>query len=210
MAVYQTRELERRALQEGLKGILKKASARRLLPAPADQEYDVFLSHSLRTDVLDQIADDFRAEGLSVYIDRNEDPDLDPDDVTTETARRLRNRLDHSRGLVLAYTENAKSSRWVPWELGFADGRNKRVAVLPVQDKDDEIAAARAMLDVCDRQEFLGLYPYLTKTPNNSGKHSLFVNKDNAWTYLNLVGWLNGDDDFHNDADWRRKVLRAA
>lgn len=210
MAVYQARDLERRALQEGLRGVLKKASARRTLPAPADQEYDVFLSHSLKTGLLDQIADDFRAEGLSVYIDRYEDPDLDPDDVTTETASRLRNRINHSRGLVLAYTENAKASRWVPWELGFADGRNKRVAVLPVQDKDDEVAAARAMLDVCDRQEFLGLYPYLTKTRNKGGKQSLFVNKDNAWTYINLVGWLDGDDDFLNDIDWQREVLRAA
>jgi hypothetical protein len=208
MAIYTTQGIERRYLTEGH---LKKASAARLKPAPLDQAYDVFLSHSLRSDTaLDMVRNDLVAGGHTVYVDKYEDPDLDPAEVSSETAERLRVRLRHCKSLVVAYTPRVHESRWVPWELGYADGYGLRVAVLPVENVDDEAAAAQAMIDVCDRQEFMGLYPYLSRTPDETGKQRLFVNNGEAWIYMTLRAWLSGTTKFKYDRSWLLKTLLAA
>jgi len=211
MAVYTTSEIGRRRLSEGLHGVLKKASARRLQPAPLGQRYDVFLSHSLRSELeMETIYGDLVGEGLTVYVDQFEDPGMDPTLVDRDTAERLRVRLQHCRALVVAYTDRVRESRWVPWELGYADGHGLPAAVLPLLSLQDEIAAPLAQLDICHRQEYMSLYPYVTKTLDASGRERLYANDGNAWTYLTLGEWLAGQTAFRVDLNWKTRVLRAA
>lgn len=98
-------------------------------------EYDIFLS--LSSDDNDLIAglklilqEDF---GFKVYVDWN-DPQLNPNRISPETASILRQRMSKCKSLVYAFSENSKESKWMPWELGYFDGiKESMVAVLPIE-----------------------------------------------------------------------------
>ncbi len=44
-----------------------------------------------------------------------------PDTVSGETAKKLKDRIKQQKKFLVLVTENSKDSRWVPWELGYAD-----------------------------------------------------------------------------------------
>lgn len=119
--------------------------------------FDVFLSHSrLDSDVIVGVKEILEATGLSVYIDWIDDPLLDRSHVTPATAHKLRLRMRQSKSLFYVHSENATASRWMPWELGFFDGHNGNVAILPVVRNAGQTAFKG--------EEFLGLYPYVDLT----------------------------------------------
>ena len=93
--------------------------------------------------------------GQKVYIDWVVDKQLSRDSVTKETAETLRNRMKQSSKLLYLATDNASSSKWMPWELGYFDGlKPGKVAILPLVDSVDSSFQG---------QEYLGLYPALDK-----------------------------------------------
>jgi hypothetical protein len=64
---------------------------------------------------------------LSCYIDAD-DPELAPNKSNTveadrALAERIRSKLRDCRCIIYAYSMQSLSSRWMPWELGFFDGR---------------------------------------------------------------------------------------
>jgi hypothetical protein len=100
----------------------------------------IFLSHS-HIDVNDLSRDDLRALltmlialGGDVYIDWL-DPEM-PSEACADTAERLKDKIDGCDRFLLAATTNAVKSRWVPWELGYADKAKgvKNIAVIPIAD----------------------------------------------------------------------------
>lgn len=134
----------------------------------ADLTYDVFLSHAIRDRTLVLgVKSRLELEDLSVYIDWIDDADLDRTEVTEKNARRLRRRLRRCRSLIYLATNNASKSKWMPWELGYFNGRNKGlIGVLPVLDDPDE---------AFEGQEFLGLYPVIKALNTRAGRMRLFV-----------------------------------
>jgi hypothetical protein len=75
--------------------------------------------------------------------------------VTPATAERLRHRMRQSESLFYVHSINSSVSKWMPWELGFFDGLNGNVAILPiVQRTNSEFKG----------EEYLGLYPYVDFT----------------------------------------------
>lgn len=152
-----------------------------------DASFDVFLSHSYHDAKLDKmrllgikaLLEDFN---LSVYVDWLTDSHLDRGQVTAKTARVLRTRMDHSRCLLFATSENSQNSRWMPWELGYMDGKNGKVAVLPL------VATTGQTLFL--GQEYLGLYYYVDMEATDTSEYiQLWVNQD-ATTYVSFAGWL--------------------
>lgn len=121
-----------------------------------DKTYDLFLSHSY-SDAREVLAAKLLLEDahLSVYVDWIEDRHLDRSNVTPRTADHLRTRMTNCRGLLYFTTENASASVWMPWELGYSDGKRGKVAVLPMIGHDSDS-------EDYDGQEYLGLYPYVT------------------------------------------------
>lgn len=118
--------------------------------------YDIFLSHSSKDQALigglKLLLEDY---GLSVYVDW-EDKNLDPNYVTPSTAKVLRNRMQNCRSLIYAYSDNAKHSRWMPWELGYFDGlKDQRVAVLPISIEENSSI---------EGSEYVGLYYFIDIT----------------------------------------------
>jgi len=110
-----------------------------------------FLSHSskdksLVTGAMKILSD----HGAVVYIDEI-DPTMPPY-TSDETAAKLKDKISQTKKFVLLATENSKNSKWVPWELGIADGYKtvKNVAIFPsIEDEGDSSWTS---------WEYLGLY----------------------------------------------------
>lgn len=119
----------------------------------ASNEYhDVFLSHRFADrEAVQALHDHIENDlGYSVYVDWIEHPDLDRSAVSRETAEHFR-RVMRASGCLLFYAgPNAPESKWMPWELGFFDGRQgaRRIAVFA-----DDLATYKAA-----QQEYLNLY----------------------------------------------------
>jgi hypothetical protein len=101
------------------------------------ERFDVFLSHSITDrDVVIGAMLYLRAAGLTVYVDWDVDKQLDRSKVDRATAETLRERMNHCDSLLYLWSKNAQKSRWMPWELGYFDGHNGKVAVMPLLPDD--------------------------------------------------------------------------
>lgn len=119
--------------------------------ATTEVAFDIFLSHARVDEELVLGVKLFLEDAKKrVYVDWIDDPQLDRADVSPKTAGELRKRMNQSASLMYLFTPSAKRSNWMPWELGYFDGFNGNVAVLPVLSYSSESYAG---------QEFVGLYP---------------------------------------------------
>lgn len=151
MAYYTASQLRQRA-----GGITASAARSELshMAKSATGIYDVFLSHSIRDDVLVVgLKKELERMRLTVYVDWIEDPDLDREKVSPITAAKLRERMRSCRSLVYATSRNASASKWMPWELGYFDGHHgqSKVAICPIEMGTGSIQG----------QEYLGVYKRL-------------------------------------------------
>ena len=161
---------------------------------PMDHAFDIFLSHSYADGKLDRkrllnlkaFLENF---GYEVYVDWIIDADLNREQVSAQTARWLRSRMNHSKCLLFATSENSQESKWMPWELGYMDGTKDRVAILPL--------SGTAGSTGFKGQEYLGVYPYIDKTTaKGTDNEYLWVNEDSE-TYVRFDFWLAGQST-HN------------
>jgi hypothetical protein len=177
---------EARAAAQAKKPVLKKAFESYVMDsvtASTDSDkFDVFLSHSIHdAELIVGIKELLEGMGLSVYVDWDADPELDRTAVSKKTAETLRKRMRQSKSLIYVATEKASTSKWMPWELGFFDGHKPgQVAVLPLMDTESGIFPA---------QEYLGLYPVVTKDSYRSGEKDVFVeDRGSRWITLTRFG----------------------
>ncbi|MDK7587468.1 toll/interleukin-1 receptor domain-containing protein [Alcaligenes faecalis subsp. phenolicus] len=110
-----------------------------------------FLSHSSKDQEL--VVGAIRIlenHGGQVYVDEV-DPAMPPY-TTDETAQLLKQRIYQTNRFVLLASKNSQDSRWVPWELGIADGTKGlgKIALFPASDSTDD--------DTWASWEYLGLY----------------------------------------------------
>lgn len=150
----------------GMTASLAYSELRKAAASPVTTQYDIFLSHS-REDagVIAGVKTLLEGEGLKVYVYWiEEDP---TGQVTAATAANLRGRMDHCEALVYASSQASPKSRWMPWELGYFDGRKPgRVAIMPLPT-----AAAASFAG----QEYLALYPNVERISWQSGRRSLGI-----------------------------------
>jgi TIR domain len=110
-----------------------------------------FLSHSTKDQEL--VIGALRVlerHGASVYLDKK---DLAlPPYTSRQTAKILRDRIVQCSKFIVLASENSKDSRWVPWELGIADGAKgiEKIAIFPAVEQQDRNAWTE--------WEYLGLY----------------------------------------------------
>lgn len=200
MALFTESEIRERAQRES--GIYKTAASileesvtasLEQLQRKPDTQYDIFLSHSIKDAELilgiKMVCEDL---GYSVYVDWIEDRELDRNNVTKHTADILRKRMMHSKSLFYVTTDNAETSKWMPWECGYFDGLKEKVAIVPIKkySHDDEYIG----------QEYLGLYPYIVKAKAQG-------NGDKLWVHLNKEQYILYDQWVktpNNKLNWRR------
>ena len=90
-------------------------------------------SHKDRTLALG-LARQFQAKGITLYIDWL-DQEM-PDRPNQRTASNLKSKIDVCDFFLFLATENSKSSRWCPWEIGYCDGKrgSALVTIIPTTD----------------------------------------------------------------------------
>lgn len=139
--------------------------------------FDVFLSHSYQDkELIFGMKRMLEKMGMAVYVDWIDDPELSRDSVTSATAGRLRKRMRQSESLFYVHTPKARDSKWMPWELGYFDGKSGgRCAILPVFQG---VSPA-----VFQGQEYLGLYPYVDVTNG-----SIYIHRS-ASEYERYLEW---------------------
>lgn len=118
--------------------------------------FDIFLSHSFHdAELILGVRTILQRAGKRVYVDWIDDPELDRTKVSKLTASRLRERMNQCSSLIYAARKAASSSKWMPWELGYFDGRKsaESVAIMPLVAYPGENLG----------QEYLGLYPTLER-----------------------------------------------
>ncbi|MFP6831785.1 MAG: toll/interleukin-1 receptor domain-containing protein [Pseudomonas sp.] len=111
-----------------------------------------FISHSSKDEELVEGAIEVIASHGGVpYIDEV-DPAM-PSHTSEETAELLKKRIVECKRFVLLTSPNSKDSRWVPWELGVADGKKgiHKIAIFGASDS--------AGVDSWSSWEYMGLYP---------------------------------------------------
>ncbi|CCD95368.1 conserved hypothetical protein [Bradyrhizobium sp. ORS 375] len=151
MVEYLTRDAIRRSAgpMTETAAVIRKAASR----AAAGSS---FLSHSSADiDLLPGAIKILEDHGAQVYIDKKDD--RLPPTTNRDTAAALRDRIQQSKKFILLTTINSKDSRWVPWELGLADGyrRVPNIAIFPgVDSVNDRTWAEREYLGVYDRIVF--------------------------------------------------------
>lgn len=180
MSTFTESRIRQRAQQKtGSLRTAKTVLKEEVATAKAKTSFDIFLSHSTSdAEIILGVKGVLEDHGKTVYVDWLEDPQLDRTNVTAANAEVIRMRMRQSKSLVYVHTENSGSSKWMPWELGYFDGFNGAVAILPV---------TRTQQTSFEGQEYLGIYPYLDEAPaQGSATKEMWINKSSSasqrWT----------------------------
>lgn len=116
----------------------------------------VFLSHK-HSDLeeLKDLIGLFETEyDVDVYIDSMDK--AMPSKTSGETATRIKKVIQKCDKFILLATNDAVSSKWCNWELGFGDAQKFRnnIAILPIKDKGQYDYQYKG-------QEYMSIYPHI-------------------------------------------------
>jgi hypothetical protein len=120
--------------------------------------------------------------GCTVFVDWMEHPELDRSDVTENNVNIIRTAMKRCNALIYAFSDNARHSVWMPWELGFFDGYCGNICILPITDyeiSDDEYQGV----------EYLGVYPFISLSKSEDGHYYYYVNYTNG-KYEIISKWI--------------------
>lgn len=172
-------ELKQRSNKIESRVLLKQASTKRYGAT-------VFLSHSSKdSEYLPGIVEILEDHGGKVYTDVSDDRLTTT--PTRETANILRKSVHDCRKFVLFVTTVSKQSKWIPWELGLADGDKEfhSIALFP--------AANYSYEETWLGTEYLGLYKRIIWGQMESHNYETWIvynNQNNQGETLN--SWLKG------------------
>ncbi len=153
---------------------------------PDSKIYDIFLSHSLLDQtVIAGLKARFDQMGHQTYVDWLCDPQLSRANVGKATSEQLRMRMRNSKTLFYAFSSNAQGSKWMPWELGFVDGKKERCAVLRVEEEGGTFTYRGF--------EYLEVYPYVEQSKNLGGINRLWI-QESTDVYVSFIEWKDGQN----------------
>lgn len=95
-----------------------------------------FLCHSHNdADLVKGLLNLFHDEGWRIYVDWNDA--AMPETPTHQTAKRIQQKIKLFDYFLFLATPNSLSSRWCPWEIGYADGvkPTTNILVIPTEDR---------------------------------------------------------------------------
>lgn len=112
-------------------------SIRTILDAKARGRTTVFLCHSHRDRTLAiGLKNKLKEQDVDLYIDW-EDAAM-PDQPNRETAERIQKKIVDCDIFLFLATQNSFTSRWCPWEIGYADGKKPLERIVLAPTTDDE------------------------------------------------------------------------
>lgn len=110
-----------------------------------------FLCHSHKDEALAkglQVA--LKDEGIQLYIDWQDH--TMPETPNAVTAQKIKDKIRTCNVFLYLATQNAKDSRWCPWEIGNADSSCKKILIIPTIDDGGYTTYG---------SEYLQLYPHI-------------------------------------------------
>jgi len=132
MSFISQRELRQYAARTSLQesdGSIKVARAR--------GRKTVFLSHSHKDyEAAKGLKNRLKEQQVDVYIDW-EDTTM-PEQPDKITAQKIRDKIVECHIFMFLVTQNSVTSRWCPWEIGYADGKKIFEQILVVPTVDDQ------------------------------------------------------------------------
>lgn len=127
-----------------------------------------------------------RKMGFTVYVDWIHDRHIDRTTINPATADTLQQRMLQCESLMFITTRRCTTSEWMPWECGYFDGHGGRVAILPIVDQPAETYEGR---------EFLGFYPFISRSHLGSGKNQLRIHNPREPTRSSFYeNWVGGEN----------------
>lgn len=147
---------------------LSDSADRKLAKSASNAQLTVFLSHShLDSNIAEGMKNSLAEIGMNLYVDW-EDTDM-PSETNYQTALRLKNKIRELDYFILLATNNAIKSRWVPWELGVADGYKSydKILIIPVSDDNGQYDG-NEYLQVYKRIEFGSLGKLIVYDPKTT------------------------------------------
>lgn len=142
---------------------------------------NIFLSYSSKDkEYINSIIDILESNNGQVYTDI-QDNDL-PQETNRETATELKRKIKKIPKTIVFVTTNSHLSKWIPWELGLADGSKniEDIAIFPSEDKIND--------GEWSNQEYLGIYDKIMKDDKD-----IFYVSDYKGNYkCSLKDWING------------------
>ena len=158
-----------------------------------DTKFDIFLSHSyydakINEGLFLQIIEYFENKKFNVYVDWIDDSEINRDEVTEKTANIIKNRIINSRCLIYLTSQNSDNSKWMPWELGFKDGLDGKVCIMPLVENRKTRFEGQAYLGLYPEIGFL--QPILLPSEVMSNFKLLFI-ATKSKKLLNFDTWLN-------------------
>ena len=142
-------------------GVIKEANVQKNFSATTKK---AFLCHS-HSDIalVEGLIVHFSDLGVDLYVDWK-DASMPPI-PDAQTADVIKTRIQQSDVFLFLATENSCTSRWCPWEIGYADGVCQKIIIIPTSERNIEYG-----------NEYLGLYPRLDGgTFRLNNKPGLFV-----------------------------------
>jgi hypothetical protein len=162
---------------------LRKTASAILTEARVASAGDVFLSHShLDDDSLAHLIALLEDCGADVRVDRKEANLLTLSG--SEAAPLVREQIQSSPKLVVALTMSIVASRWMPWEIGLADGMHgvRNVALFPLRAPN--VAAVPV------EKEYLAMYPTIQWESLTTGYTGYCVSNPENGQFWTLKQWL--------------------
>lgn len=145
-----------------------------------DSKY-VFISHKHEEDeYVYRLKDILERYGFTGYVDW-EDNSM-PLTTDSETAIKLKTRIEKSRKFILIATEPAIGSKWCNWELGFADAYKyiDHLALFPVKGNFGNYEGG----------EYLRIYPSIQIKISNDEKTLYYYVRYPDGKEISLKNWL--------------------
>lgn len=189
MTLLKVEDIRARANQEPAIRLFKKTAESILDDLVDDYEedectYDIFLSHpDLDAELVLGTKLTLEDYGYSVYAEWVDDPPMYRSEVTKAGLGAIRTRLDSCRSLLFLTTASSVDSIWLPWMLGYMNGRSETAGILALASGDQKSFSGTGYLD---------LYPYVMGYQDDDGVERLWIHRSDGMYHWKLGGWLNG------------------
>ena len=147
-------ELDKIVLKESLTHYMPKVSAENA--QYEYKKYDIFLCHSSKDiDEIKKLKQYLKNQGKEAYVCEVDDSHLDPSRANKKTAEILKRRMENSSELYFVLSKNSQKSTWMPWELGYFNGKksDSKIYVYPIIDSNEQ------EINGFEGYEYLELYP---------------------------------------------------
>lgn len=94
--------------------------------------------------------------------------------------------MKNCKSMLYAISNHSDDSKWMPWELGYFDGINGRIGIVPItQNSEDNLTGS----------EYLSLYPIVKEYQIKGKEDDALWLYENEYSdkYVKLDAWVNLD-----------------